>query len=303
MRRGEGHARQPAKGVYVNARDRFALPDIQSQLDTRNIEIAAVGVKGVRHPVMLLVGETLVPTIATLSMTVGLSATAKGTHMSRFLEILELQAEPLSQRRFRVMTIDMLERLSAHSGSVVMRFPYFVRKQAPISGVQSHLDYDVCWRGIVAPDNRYSFWMRVTVPATSLCPCSKEISDYGAHNQRSHIVIDAQIEGEMSVDEVIAIAERSASCEIYGLLKRSDEKYVTERAYDNPKFVEDLVRDVGVALNGEPRVLAYTVEAENFESIHNHSAFARVVRRSPSANLGHFKSKCTCASPAEDVAA
>ena len=285
----------------MNARDGFVLPDIQSQLDTRDIGIAAVGVKRVRYPVTLLIGERLVPTIATLSMTVGLSANAKGTHMSRFLEILELQAEPLSQGRFRIMTIDMLERLNAHSGTIEMRFPHFVRKAAPISGVQSHLDYDVRWRGTVAPDGAYSFWMRVTVPATSLCPCSKAISDYGAHNQRSHIVVDAQIEGEMAVEEVIAIAERSASCEVYGLLKRSDEKYVTERAYDNPKFVEDLVRDVAVTLNGERRVLAYTVEAENFESIHNHSAFARVVRRSPSTKLGHFRSTHTWVSPVEDV--
>ena len=276
----------------MNARDGFVLPDIQSQPDTRNIGIAAVGVKGVCYPVTLLVGERLVPTIAALSMTVGLSSITKGTHMSRFIEILERQAEPLTQRRFQAMTIDMLEHLNARSGTIEMRFPYFVRKTAPISGVRSYLDYGVRWRGTVFPDGRYSFWMRVTVPATSLCPCSKEISDYGAHNQRSHIVIDAEIEGEMAIEEVTAIAERSASCEVYGLLKRGDEKYVTERAYDNPKFVEDLVRDVAVALNRERRVLAYTVEAENFESIHNHSAFARVVHRPPVAAPAHFGRAC-----------
>ena len=145
----------------------------------------------------------------------------------------------------------------------------------------SQLDYEVCWRGSVSGEGQYSFWMHVTVPATSLCPCSKEISAYGAHNQRSHISIEAELAGEMAIEDLIAIAERSASCEVYGLLKRPDEKYVTERAYDNPKFVEDLVRDVALALNQEPRVGAYVVEAENFESIHNHSAFARLMRRNP----------------------
>ncbi|MGH8248442.1 MAG: GTP cyclohydrolase I FolE2, partial [Gammaproteobacteria bacterium] len=143
--------------------------------------------------------------------------------------------------------------------------------------------YEVCWRGSASDEGRDSFRMQVTVPATSLCPCSKEISDYGAHNQRSHIGIEAELTDEMAIEELIAIAERSASCEVYGLLKRADEKWVTERAYDNPKFVEDLVRDVALALNHEPRVGAYVVEAENLESIHNHSAFARIVRPSPAA--------------------
>lgn len=265
----------------MNAPERIDLPDIQSRPDSRGIGIDAVGIKRLRYPVTMLTGKRLVPTIATFSMTVGLSAIAKGTHMSRFLELLQMQTEPLSQRRFRAMTIDMLERLDAHSGAIEMRFPYFVRKAAPISELESLLDYDIRWRGEVADDGAYSFWMQVTVPVTSLCPCSKEISDYGAHNQRSHITIEAEMMGEMAVEELIAIAERSGSCEVYGLLKRPDEKYVTERAYDNPKFVEDLVRDVAVALDREPRVLAYAVEAENFESIHNHSAFACRFSTSP----------------------
>jgi GTP cyclohydrolase FolE2 len=172
----------------------------------------------------------------------------------------------------------MIERLDARSGTIEMRFPYFVRKRAPASGVESRLDYDVGWRGTVAANGMYSFSATVTVPVTSLCPCSKEISEYGAHNQRSHITIEAEVVGDLSVDELITIAEQSASSEVYGLLKRPDEKYVTERAYDNPKFVEDLVRDVAIELDKERRVVAFTVEAENFESIHNHSAFARVVR-------------------------
>lgn len=262
----------------MNAPERLAfLPDIQSEADHRGLRIDAVGVSGVRHPLTIQSGGRRVATVATLSLTVGLSAPTRGTHMSRFIESLEAQTAPLHQESFRQFVLDMLGRLEADSGGVEMRFPYFVRKAAPVSRAHSQLGYDVCWKGRVSED-RYAFWMSVTVPVTSLCPCSKEISAYGAHNQRSHITIRAELKAEMAIEELIAIAEGSASCEVYGLLKRADEKYVTERAYDNPRFVEDLVRDVAVALNDEPRVGAYLVEAENFESIHDHNAFARVIR-------------------------
>ena len=263
----------------MNASERIAmLPDVQSRADSRDLRIDAVGIKRVRSPVTIRAGERLLPTIATFSMTVGLPAITKGIHMSRFVELLELQTQALDQHGFKSLLLDMLARLDARSGTIEMRFPYFMRKIAPVSRVQSQLDYDVGWRGRVSDEGRYSFWMHVRVPATSLCPCSKEISAYGAHNQRSQISIETELAGEMAIEELIAVAERSASCEVYGLLKRADEKYVTERAYDNPKFVEDLVRDVALELNHEPRVRAYVVEAENFESIHNHSAFARLVR-------------------------
>ena len=263
----------------MNAPEKIVfLPDIQSQVDSRDLRIDAVGVNRVRYPMTIRSGQGLQPTIATLSMTVSLPAVAKGTHMSRFIELLEAQTQALDQEGFKNIVLDMLDRLEARSGSIEMRFPYFVRKTAPVSGVQSRLDYDVCWRGSVSDRGRYSFWMQVSVPATSLCPCSKEISAYGAHNQRSHISIEAELACEMEIEELIAIAESSASCEVYGLLKRQDEKYVTERAYDNPKFVEDLVRDVALALNREPRVGAYQIEAENFESIPHHSAYARIAR-------------------------
>ena len=266
----------------MNAPDKIAfLPDIQSKVDGRELPIDAVGVSGVRYPMTIRADDRLIPTIATLSMTVSLPAVSKGTHMSRFIELLEAQTHALDQAGFKAIVFDMLERLEASSGTIELRFPYFVKKTAPVSGVQSQLDYDVLWRGSLSEDGRYSFRMQVTVPATSLCPCSKEISEYGAHNQRSHIGIDVELLDEMAIEELIEIAERSASCEVYGLLKRVDEKFVTERAYDNPKFVEDLVRDVALALNREPRVGAYVVEAENFESIHNHSAFARIKRPSP----------------------
>ena len=272
----------------MNASQRIAmLPDVQSRSDSRDLRIDAVGIKRIRSPVTILAGERLLPTIATFSMTVGLPAVTKGTHMSRFVELLELQTQALDQHGFKSLLLGMLEMLDARSGTIEMQFPYFRKKIAPVSRVQSQLDYDVCWRGRVSDEGRYSFWMRVTVPATSLCPCSKEISAYGAHNQRSQISVATELEGEMAIEELIAIAERSASCEVYGLLKRADEKYVTERAYDNPRFVEDLVRDVALELHQEPRVHAYMVEAENFESIHHHSAFARLVRPNAHERSAH----------------
>ena len=262
----------------MNAPERMLFPDMQSKFDDRNIHIDAVGVKGVRYPVTISARGKPMPTIAALSLTVGLSASAKGTHMSRFIELLEAQNEALDQTRFKGLVVDMLQRLGAQTGTIEMRFPYFMTKSAPVSGVKGQLDYEVCWTGGITVSGEYAFSMRVMVPVTSLCPCSKEISEYGAHNQRSHVMIEAELAGAMAIEELIAIAEASGSCELYSLLKRVDEKYVTEAAYDNPKFVEDLVRDVALALNREPRVRAYVVEAENFESIHNHSAFARVTR-------------------------
>jgi len=268
----------------MNAPEKFfLLPDIQSEVDGRDLRIDAVGVNRVRFPLTIRSAKTLQPTIATLSLTVSLPASAKGTHMSRFIELLEAQTQALDQQGFKALVFDMLERLEARSGAVEMRFPYFVSKTAPVSGVQSRLDHEVCWRGSVSDDGRYAFWMQVTVAATSLCPCSKEISAYGAHNQRSHISIEAELSDKMEIEELVAIAERSASCEVYGLLKRQDEKYVTERAYDNPKFVEDIVRDVAMRLEGDGRIRAYVVEAENFESIHNHSAYALIERDKDSA--------------------
>ena len=199
--------------------------------------------------------------------------------MSRFVELLEAQTEALNPARFKANVVDMLDRLEAPSGTIEMRFPYFVGKIAPVSGAQSQLDYEVCWQGSVSDEGQYSFRMHVMVPATSLCPCSKEISEYGAHNQRACITIKAEVVDDMPIEELIDIAERNASCEVYGLLKRPDEKFVTERAYDNPKFVEDLVRDVALSLNQDPRIGTWLVEAENFESIHNHSAFARITSK------------------------
>jgi GTP cyclohydrolase FolE2 len=261
----------------MNAPDKFLLPDIQAIADTRRIAINRVGVRGLLHPLKVRAGDGQVqPTVAEVDMYVGLPDSVKGTHMSRFVEVLQRHHEAIDAAALRRLTQTMLARLEASSGYVEMRFPYFVAKRAPVSQVESLLDYRVTLRAEVDPRGRYAHSVQVLVPVTSLCPCSKEISDYGAHNQRSHITIRARLEGDMVVDELIGIAEEQASCQLWGLLKRPDEKYVTERAYDNPKFVEDLVRDIALALNRDARVRAYTVESENFESIHNHSAYALV---------------------------
>jgi GTP cyclohydrolase I len=173
------------------------------------------------------------------------------------------------------MIDEMLVLLEAESGHIEMRFPYFINKTAPVSKVQSLLDYTVSLIGEIE-DGKSKLKVKVMVPVTSLCPCSKKISDYGAHNQRSHVTITATIKDFIWIEEIIDIVESEASSELYGLLKRPDEKFVTERAYDNPKFVEDMVRDIAVHFNNDERVTEYVVESENFESIHNHSAYAQI---------------------------
>lgn len=252
----------------------FVMPDVQSSGDTRQIPIQRVGVKGVRHPLAVRTSSGDVQaTVGTWSLDVHLPADQKGTHMSRFVALLEDGKAPLDSAAFGTMLSAMLARLGAPAGRIEVAFPYFVSKTAPVSGVSSLLDYEVTMIGEMRGGALRTF-LRVLVPVTSLCPCSKEISQYGAHNQRSHITILAETVGELSAEALIRIAEDEASCELWGLLKRPDEKFVTERAYENPKFVEDLVRDVARRLNAEERVVAYTLEAENFESIHNHSAYA-----------------------------
>jgi GTP cyclohydrolase IB len=256
-----------------------AIPDVQGSEDRRHLAIDKVGIKSIRHPIRVMdQGAGVQHTIATFDMYVGLPHHFKGTHMSRFVEILNHQDHEVSVESFEPMLRQMVQRLEAETGIIEMRFPYFIKKQAPVSGVASLMDYDVTFKGEITAGGHYTLTMRVVVPVTSLCPCSKEISAYGAHNQRSHITITAQTNALMWIEELVTLAESEASCELYGLLKRPDEKFVTERAYDNPKFVEDLVRDVAGRLNAETRIDAYIVESENFESIHNHSAYALIER-------------------------
>ena len=255
-----------------------SIEDVQGRTDSRQIPINKVGIKDVYHPVRVRDrsgGEQ--HTVANFNMYVALPHNFKGTHMSRFVEILHLHEREISVESFRQMLAEMTERLDATTGHIEMTFPYFVMKQAPVTKVESVVKYDASLIGEIH-DGVEQMWIRVVVAATSLCPCSKKISDYGAHNQRSHITITARVREHVWIEELIDLAEQEASCEVFGILKRPDEKYVTERAYDNPKFVEDIVRDVAVRLNAEERVLAYVVEAENFESIHNHSAYAQIER-------------------------
>ena len=252
------------------------IEDVQNRADERRIAIDKVGIKDIYHPVKVQDrsgGEQ--HTIANFNMYVHLPHNFKGTHMSRYVEILHLNEREISVGSFGDMLSEMVKRLDAQKGHIEMAFPYFVMKSAPVSGVKSLLDYRASLIGEISGD-RTEIWVKVVVPVTSLCPCSKKISDYGAHNQRSHVTITARIEGHVWIEELIDIAEDEASCQVFGILKRPDEKWVTERAYDNPKFVEDLVRDVAVRLNADDRIRAYTVESENFESIHNHSAYALI---------------------------
>ena len=251
------------------------VEDVQGRADNRRLPINRVGIKDISHPVRVRDrsdGEQ--HTIATFNMYVSLPHNFKGTHMSRFVEILHGERE-ISVESFRAMLEKMTERLEADTGHIEMSFPFFVKKRAPVSGVESLMDY----RATLIGEHRRGqteTWVRVSVPVTSLCPCSKKIAEYGAHNQRSHVTIGAKLRSHLWIEELIEIAESEASCELYGILKRPDEKHVTERAYDNPKIVEDMVRDVAARLNADQRVAAYVVESEIFESIHNHSAYALI---------------------------
>ncbi len=253
-----------------------AIADVQNSLDTRQIPIDKVGIKDIQHPIKVRDrsgGEQ--HTIASFNMYVNLPHNFKGTHMSRFVEILNNHEYEITVDSFKRMLDEMAERLEAEAGHIEMSFPYFVTKSAPVSGVKSLIDYQVSFIGQVR-QRKPCMLIKVVVPVTSLCPCSKEISDYGAHNQRSHVTVTVRTRGFVWIEDLIDVVESEASCQLYGLLKRPDEKYVTEQAYDNPKFVEDMVRDVAARFNDDERVAAFVIESENFESIHNHSAYALV---------------------------
>ncbi len=254
------------------------IPDVQNSADTRQLAINKVGIKSIRHPIKVQDKSAGIQhTIAVFNMYVGLPHNFKGTHMSRFVEILNSHEREISVENFPVMLRDMVHKLEAETGHIEMNFPYFINKTAPVSGVQSLMDYDVTFIGDIC-HGEIATSVKVVVPATSLCPCSKKISERGAHNQRSHVTITARTNDFVWIEELVQLVEQEASCELFGLLKRPDEKFVTERAYDNPKFVEDMVRDVAARLNAEARIDAYVVESENFESIHNHSAYALIER-------------------------
>ena len=254
------------------------IPDTQSEPDVRHLVIHRVGIKDVGYPLQLRVGLGVQHTVGQWDLDVLLPADKKGTHMSRFVAWLDALTTPLDEASLRVGLAQMLSLLQASQGRIEARFPFFLRKKAPVSGVESLLEYQGRWIAEQPVEGPAVIWAEVVVPVKSLCPCSKEISDYGAHNQRSHVTVRVELLGPLDWTVLVRFAEDNASSEIWPMLKRADEKWVTERAYENPKFVEDLVRDVALALNSHPLVGRYTVTVENFESIHAHSAVAQIQR-------------------------
>ena len=257
------------------------LPDTQNTKDIRNIVINQVGIKDILHPINFVNRDNeSYPTVANFTMTVRLPENVKGTHMSRFIEILNDGECSFGIDTFMNLVQTVADRLDSSDSQIIVDFPFFRNKKAPSSGVESLFDYKVTLTGTIV-NGEPDLTLKVVVPVTSLCPCSKSISKYGAHNQRSHITIEAKAaKGEtIYLEDLIDLAEEKASSELYAILKRDDEKVVTERAYENPAFVEDIVRDIAVELNANKKVNFYCLESENFESIHNHSAYALITNQ------------------------
>ncbi|MEC7885231.1 MAG: GTP cyclohydrolase FolE2 [Pseudomonadota bacterium] len=252
------------------------LQDTQNNADSRNIPINRVGIKDIAYPILITDKDKITQNVVgNFVMSVSLPPEKKGTHMSRFVEVIDKQKKAISVENFEDLVKTTAKTLQSDTAFISLDFTYFKNKSAPVTGVKSLLDYKVNFSA-ESKNNRHNKFITVTVPVTSLCPCSKNISDYGAHNQRSNISATIRLKETIWIDEIIEILENQASCQIYGLLKRPDEKYVTEEAYNNPKFVEDMIRDLAITLNKDDRVLAYKIESENFESIHNHSAYAYI---------------------------
>lgn len=254
-----------------------ALVDIQNTKDHRNIAIDKVGVRGVKYPIRVLDRENEVQhTIGNFTLTVDLPHHFKGTHMSRFLEVLNEHRREVSVHGIPKILTALKERLDAERAHVEVTFPFFMCKPAPVTGKAGMMEY-TC--GFIAESNGDTdFQMYLQVPVTTLCPCSKEISARGAHNQRGYVTVKVRTRDHVWLEEIIETIEASASCALYPLLKRPDEKWVTERAYDNPRFVEDMVREVAIAFDENDRILEYEIEVENHESIHAHNAYAYLKR-------------------------
>ena len=259
------------------------MEDVQNFADNRKIAINQVGIKSLKFPIIIADNSKNQATVAVVNMYVSLPDNVKGTHMSRFVGILNeiyQSKKAISIQNFPQLLQEMIERLEAENGFIEMNFPFFINKAAPVSGVQSLLDYDLTFIGKINTTNGVDFTLKMVIPVTSLCPCSKKISEYGAHNQRSHVTVCVKFHKDrianICIENLIRSIEKEASCELYSLLKRPDEKFITEKAYDNPKFVEDMVRDVAAKLNKISEITWFSVESENFESIHNHSAYAKI---------------------------
>lgn len=251
--------------------------DIQNQPDFRKIPIDKVGIKGLKYPVKVLDKTTgLQSTVAQISMYVDLPHQCKGTHMSRFVEILHLFRTKVSLESITNILEDMKEILGAQSSHIEITFPYFIEKQAPQTGSKGLMDYTCSIMGSSNGSKQTDIVLTITVPITSVCPCSREISEYGAHNQRGEVKVSTRFNKFIWIEDIVEIVETRASCDIFSVLKREDEKFVTEKAYDNPKFVEDIARDVSKILMEDENITWFSVSAENFESIHNHSAYAYI---------------------------
>lgn len=256
-----------------------AMPDVQGYEDSRQLDITRVGIKSIRSPIIVKDKSAAQHSIGTFAFSVFLPQDKKGTHMSRFTQLLN------DYRQFEVTAVsmaeiqsDMLSRLESSAGTITMEFPYFIDKAAPVTGKKGMLDYNITLQCNTLMDGTTTTRVSTDIPVTTLCPCSKEISQYGAHSQRSVISINSLLKDKHSFywEDVITNAEQQASAQLYSQLKRADEKFVTEHAYENPRFVEDLIREVATALNSNDNIQSYELEVENFESIHNHSAWAQI---------------------------
>jgi GTP cyclohydrolase I len=273
--------RQKTRHLWLSTRPGVeTLIDLQNSTDHRKINIDKVGVKNIRYPITVLDrAHGRQHTVATINMYVNLPQEFKGTHMSRFIEILNEYRGEIHIRNFRTILETMNKRLQAQSAHLDVTFPYFVEKLSPVSGAAGLMEYACRLVGSLSEEGGYDLVAEVVVPISTVCPCSKEISDFGAHNQRGIVRVAVRFKRFVWLEEIIHLVESEASCEVYSVLKRPDEKYVTEKAYDNPKFVEDLVRDIASRLDRDDHITWYSVDAENFESIHNHSAYAYVERQ------------------------
>ena len=255
--------------------DATPLADVQAHPDTRKVPISRVGVQNIRFPISVRDRrKTAQHTVANIDMSVDLPHQFKGTHMSRFMEILNSYDGEISVEALPAILRTMRERLNAETAHLSISFPYFVPKEAPVTGAAGLLSYDCAFDASSGAED--DFILTVKVPVTTLCPCSREISARGAHNQRSIVTVEVRFTGELWIEDIVALVDGSASCELYPVLKRADEKWVTEHAYDNPRFVEDLVREVTLRLREMRQVTWFTVHVVNFESIHEHDAYAQV---------------------------
>lgn len=256
------------------------MKDIQNHHDDRNIDIDQVGVKGIRYPIIVLdKNQGQQQTVALINMYVNLPRHYKGTHMSRFVEILNEHSRRISLQNFPEIMREMKKRLNAESAHMEITFPYFINKEAPVSRSQGLMEYECTIKGSL--DGGKDISLIIRVPVSTLCPCSREISDFGAHNQRGEVRLHVRFRKFLWIEDLIKLVEESASAEVYSVLKREDEKFVTEQAYLKPMFVEDIVREIAQKLNRDPNITWFAVESENFESIHNHSAYAYVEKHKP----------------------